>query len=59
MVACSDSRHWGRLSDRVYRFSPIEFVGAERGTIHGTDERIALTSIAKSVEFFYRFIKKC
>ena len=59
MVACSDSRHWGRLSDRVYRFSPIEFVGAERGTIHGTDERIALPSIAKSVEFFYRFIKKC
>ena len=59
MVACSDSRHWGRLSDRVYRFSPVEFVGAERGTIHGTDERIALTSITKSVEFFYRFIKKC
>ncbi len=59
MVACSDSRHWGRLSDRVYRFSPLEFVGPERGTIHGIDERIALTSIGKAVEFFYRFIKKC
>jgi len=59
MVACSDSRHWGRLSDRVYRFSPLEFVDTERATIHGIDERIALTSIGKAVEFFYSFIKKC
>ena len=58
MLACSDSRHWGRLSDRVYRFSPLEFVGDERATIHGNDERIALSSIDKAVEFFYRFIRK-
>ena len=59
MVACSDSRHWGRLSDRVYRFSPMEFVGEERDTIHGVDERLAVESITKSVEFFYHLIKKC
>lgn len=58
MLACSDSRHWGRLSDRVYRFSPMEFVGDERASIHGNDERVSLSSIEKSVEFFYRFIKK-
>lgn len=58
MLACSDSRHWGRLSDRVYRFSPLEFVGDERASIHGNDERISLGAIEKAVEFFYRFIKK-
>ena len=58
MLACSDSRHWSLISDRVYRFSPLEFVGDERFTIHGVNERVALTSIAKAVEFFYRFIKK-
>ncbi len=58
MLACSDSRHWGRLSDRVYRFSPMEFVSDERASIHGNDERVSIASIEKAVEFFYRFIKK-
>ena len=58
MLACSDSRHWSQISDRVYRFSPLEFVGDERSTIHGVNERVAVSSIEKAVEFFYRFIRK-
>ena len=58
MLACSDARSWSQICDRVYRFSPLEFVGDERFTIHGVNERVALTSIDKSVEFFYRLIKK-
>ena len=58
MIACSDARHWGRLCDRVYRFSPLEFVADERATIHGNDERVALSSVEKAVEFFYRLIRK-
>ena len=59
MVQCSDSRHWGRISDKVYRFSAMDLTSAERATIHGNNERIRLETIGKAVEFYIRLMRRC
>ena len=59
MVQCSDSRHYGRISDRVYRFSAMDMTAQERKSIHGNNEKIRLESVARAVEFYIRLMKKC
>ncbi len=58
MVQCSDSRRWGVLSDKVYRFSAMDLTSAERATIHGHNERIRVECLGRAVEFYIRLIRE-
>ena len=59
MIQCSDSRHWGVLSDHVYRFSAMALTKEERATIHGHNERIRLETVKTAVEFYIRLMRQC
>ena len=58
MVQCSDCRHWGRLTDKVYRFSAMDLTAEERATIHGHNERIRVETVGRAVEFYLRLEKQ-
>ncbi len=59
MVQCSDSRHYGAISNHVYRFSAMDLTSEERATIHGNNERIRLDCVCRAVEFYIRLMRSC
>lgn len=57
MIACSDSRHFSKICDNVFKFSAMQLSKAQRALIHNDNERIPVSEIAKTVEFFTRLIQ--
>ncbi|MEO6943095.1 MAG: M20/M25/M40 family metallo-hydrolase [Lacisediminihabitans sp.] len=58
MMAASDSRHFTRISNHVYRFSPFEMSTDERGTLHAIDERMHVATFLRGVEFYTRLVSR-
>ncbi len=57
MVACSDSRHFCRVSPTVLKFSAMALTKEERASMHAKNERIPVEKIRTACKFFWRVLE--
>ncbi len=58
MMACTDSRNFTEISDRVYRFAPFRMTKAQREAIHSYDEHIGVDTFLDGVRWYQRLIER-
>lgn len=56
LFGATDSRHFGGLSDNIYRYTPIRIGGKDFKRIHGTNERIAVRDYENAIRFYFQLI---
>lgn len=57
MMAATDARRFTGISDHVYRFAPLGMDKAQRGSIHGTNEWVAVEELGKAVRFYTALLR--
>jgi carboxypeptidase PM20D1 len=57
-LGASDSRHFTRISDSVYRFTPFEMSKDERGTLHAVNERIHVATWLRGIRFYESLVSR-
>ena len=58
MLGATDSRHFMKICNNIYRFSPMVLSKTDRATIHGANERISVENYHKCIEFYKRLMRK-
>ena len=58
VVGATDAKHYGRLSEHVYRFNPMRIGPDDLPRLHGVDERVAVADLRTAVEFYVRLMSR-
>jgi len=57
VVVATDSRHYQKVANNIFRFLPVQLNRDDLKRIHGIDERIAKDSYKKVIHFYHQLIK--
>ena len=57
LLGMSDARHYTRISDAIYRFSPLRVSSEDQERGHGTDERVQVDNYREFVDFYSLVIR--
>jgi carboxypeptidase PM20D1 len=57
MLAATDGRHFERVADNVYRFTPVRASPQDLQRFHGTDERLSVDNLAEMIRFYHRLLQ--
>lgn len=56
-MAATDSRYFHRYCPATYRFAPLTMNAAQRASVHGVDERVAVDELARGERFHRALIE--
>lgn len=57
VTGATDVRHFANTADNLYRYAPVRADMAQTRSIHGDDERIAVSDLGRMSQFFYTVIE--
>ena len=58
VVGATDSRHYAKISENSYRFTPLQMVSEDLKRLHGTNERISVKNFAEMIQFYVHLMGK-
>ena len=58
VIPATDARHYGTLSNNVYRLLPIAVTSEDLNRFHGIDERIAVEGYADAIGFYAEVMRR-
>jgi carboxypeptidase PM20D1 len=56
-TGATDSRHFTRICDHVYRFAPFRMDAAQRHAIHSYDEHLGIDSFLRGIDWYQALIE--
>jgi carboxypeptidase PM20D1 len=53
----TDTKHYQKLTDNVFRFIPVTIHAEDLERVHGTNERVGVENYAGAVRFYAQFVR--